>query len=97
MAVIGWSPVTNAAGDVLGWTAAPDPDEPDVDYFEADRAPKAGRRADHLAPMSDLIGNTAFTAEEVREIMDRSGLSDDDRDAAANVALVLHEVEHGIE
>lgn len=95
-----WTPVTDAAGKVLGWTAAPDPDEPDVDYFEADRPRRTAcraavveERADVILPASALVGDQAFTADEVEEMWDASGLSDDQKDAASNVAVELWTVE----
>jgi hypothetical protein len=39
--------------------------------------------------------NVAFAAGEITEIMDRSGLSDDDLDATAHVAVTLREIELG--
>ncbi len=89
----GWAPVTDAAGKVLGWMAPAGPDEPDVDWFEADRVPRAGRRAAALYELAALAGDEAFSAGEVADMGRRAGLSDDGLDAAANAALVLWEIE----
>jgi hypothetical protein len=65
---------------------------------ETDAAARKGHtaaRADRLAGVGELMTDVAFTAGEVTEIMDRSGLSDDDLDAAAYVAIVLRETELG--
>jgi hypothetical protein len=51
-------------------------------------------RADAIGPAADLTADEAFSTEEVKEMWQRSGLSHDDLDAAANAALVLYEVEH---
>lgn len=88
-----WAPVTGADGTVLGWMAAPDPDEPDVDWFEADRLPKIRRRAAVIDPVAALAADEAFSADEVIEMGRRSGLTGDDLDAAANVAWHLWVVE----
>ena len=61
----GWTGVTSADGTVAGWMSLPDPDEPDVDYFEADRVPKAGRRAAALYEVAALAADEAFSAGEV--------------------------------
>jgi len=89
----GWSEVASADGAALGWMAAPDPDEPDVDYFEADRVPKAGRRAAALYEVAGLAADEAFAADEVLDMGRRAGLTGDQMDAAANVAWHLHQVE----
>src|SRR6266568_8669366 len=64
----GWAPVTDAAGKVLGWMAPAGPDEPDVDWFEADRVPRAGRRAAALYELAALAGDEAFSAGEVADM-----------------------------
>jgi len=95
-----WTPVTSAAGETLGWMAPADPDEPDVDYFDADRPRRTAcraaivkARADRINPVADVAGDEAFTAEEVTDMGRGAGLSDDDLDAAANVAVALWEIE----
>jgi hypothetical protein len=90
-----WEPITDAGGAVLGWMQAADPDEPDVDYFEADRLPRIRRRADVIGPAAALTADEAFSADEVRVMWQRSGLSDADLDAAANVAFELWKIEQG--
>lgn len=93
MAESEWKPVTGADGAVLGWMSAPDPDEPDVDWFEADRLPKVARRAAAIDEAAALAADEAFTPDEVGEMWRRTGLNDDELDAAAHVALTLCEVE----
>jgi hypothetical protein len=93
MAETVWTPVTDAAGKVLGYVSAPDPDEPDAGYFEADRLPKVARRAAALAPVAELYGNESFGIDAVS---DACGLSEDDQDSAANVAWALMQVELGL-
>jgi hypothetical protein len=88
-----WTPVTNAAGKVLGWMAAADPDEPDVDYFEADRVPKAGRRARAIDEAVALFSDPAFDPGATFDAALTSGLSYDQVDAAEYVALELRRVE----
>ncbi len=86
------TPVTAPDGTVLGWMSAPDPDERDLDYFEADRVPKAGRRSAAIDQAAALL-DSAFTADEVGEMWAASGLSGDDLDSAANVAFELWTIE----
>jgi hypothetical protein len=50
-------------------------------------------RAGLLDQAAALPADEAFSIEEVREMWQRSGLSDDDLDAAANVAFALWTVE----
>ena len=57
------------------------------------RAAHIEARAAAITPAADVAGNEAFTADEVRDMWQASGLSGDDLDAAANAALVLREVE----
>ena len=64
---------------------------------QATRKGHTAARADRLAGVGELMTDVAFTAGEITEIMDRSGLSDDDLDAAAYVAIVLRETELGAE
>ena len=93
MDMTGWTPVTDAGGKVLGWMSAPDPDEPDVDWFKADRLPRIRRRADAIDPAAALAADEAFTTDEVREMWQASGLSQDELDSAANVAFELWKIE----
>jgi hypothetical protein len=60
---------------------------------QAARSGTVAARADRIGPAADLTADEAFTADEVREMWRRSGLSDDDLDSAANAAVVLWEVE----
>jgi hypothetical protein len=87
-------PVTDAAGNVLGWMSAPDPDEPDVSYFEADRLPKVRRRADIIGQAADLMANEAFSLEETWDAGLAAGLSEADLDAAGSVVLMLEKIEY---
>jgi hypothetical protein len=89
-----WQPVTDAAGKVLGWTAAPDPDEPDVDYFRADWSRKVGCRAARLEEAAGLFTDGAFDPEQTWDAGLAAGLTDADLDAAAYVGLTLWQVEH---
>jgi len=50
-------------------------------------------RADAIGPAADLTADEAFSTEEVKEMWQRSGLSDDDLDAAANAAMAVWTVE----
>jgi hypothetical protein len=90
-----WQPVTDAAGKVLGWTAAPDRDEPDVDYFRADWSRKVRCRAARLEEAAGLFADDAFDFEESWAAGEAAGLSEADLDSAANVALVIWLIEHG--
>jgi hypothetical protein len=70
----------------------------DIDGAEEvlQQAAKSGTvaaRADRLVPAADLTADEAFTAGEVQEMWQRSGLSDDELDSAANAAMVLWTVE----
>jgi hypothetical protein len=86
-------PVTDVAGNVLGWMSAPDPDEPDVSYFEADRLPKVRRRAAILGEAADLMANEAFGLDETWDAGLAAGLTDADLDAVGHVVLLLEQVE----
>ena len=57
------------------------------------RAAHVKARAALLDQAADVAGNEAFTADEVREMWKASGLSGDDLDAAANVAMELWLIE----
>ena len=71
--------------------AAPDPDEPDVDYFEADRVPRAGRRAAAIDEAAAAFGEECLDPESV---WDASTLADADLDAAGYIAVTLAKIEH---
>ena len=88
-----WQPVHNGAGDVVGWMAAPDPDEPDVDWFEADRLPKVRRRADMLCQAVTLMG-PEFDLDETWEALE-AAMPEADIEAAARMVLMLQEIELG--
>jgi hypothetical protein len=94
MAKTDWQPVTDRAGTVLGWMAAPDPDEPDVDYFEAGRSAKVRCRAARLEEAAGLFTDDAFDPEETWDAGLAAGLTELDLDAAAYVGLTLWQVEH---
>jgi len=59
---------------------------------QAARSGTVAARADRIDPAAALL-DSAFTADEVAEMWQASGLSDDDLDAAAHVAVVLTEIE----
>jgi len=59
---------------------------------QAARTGSVAARADRIDPAAALL-DSAFTADEVAEMWQASGLSDDDLDAAAHVAVVLTEIE----
>jgi hypothetical protein len=63
----------------------------------AERHGHAAARADKLAEVGGLMTDLCLTHGEVLEIMDRSGLGDDDLDAAAYVAILLRQIERGAE
>lgn len=86
-----WKPVTNPAGEIVGWMAAPDPDEPDVDYFEADRLPKVRRRADIIAQAVTLMG-PEFDLDETWDALEKT-MPDADIAAAGHVTKTLQEIE----
>jgi hypothetical protein len=90
-----WAPVTDRAGNVLGWTAPPDPDEPDVDYFEADRSRMVRCRAARLEEAAGLFMADGFDPEQTWDAGLAAGLTDADLDAAAYVGMTLWQVEHG--
>jgi hypothetical protein len=60
---------------------------------EAARSGTVAARADRIDPAASVTGDEAFTADEVRDMWQASGLSQDDLDAAANVAFELWTVE----
>jgi hypothetical protein len=88
-----WTEITNAAGEVVGWTSAPDSDEPDVDYFEADRLPKVRRRADAIDQAADLLLDGAFDPSDTWDACEAAGMPEGAIDSAGNVALLLSRVE----
>lgn len=83
-----WVPVSS------GWMAAPDPNEPDVDYFEADRLPRAGRRA---AAVGALVDALAVESLDIVQSCDASGLPPAEVDSATYLALVLRQAEMSAE
>jgi hypothetical protein len=85
----GWTEVTSAAGETLGWMAPADVETP---HERAHRIRVAGLRADAIDQAARLF-DSAFTPDEVKDMWAASGLSGDDLDAAANVALELWTVE----
>jgi hypothetical protein len=89
-----WHPVTNAAGDVLGFMAAPDPDEdPGGDYFTDDRRRVVWLRAGVIGQAADMFHDHAFDPAETWDAGLAYGLSDRQLDAAAYVAVTLEEIE----
>jgi hypothetical protein len=76
-----------------GWMQAPDPDEPDVDYFEADRLPRVARRARIIGEAADLMALQSLTPEESFGAVEAAGLGDDVADAAGHVVLLLEQIE----
>ena len=92
-----WQPVTGAGGTVLGWMSAPDPAEPDVDYFEADRLPRVRRRGAVIGQAADLFADRAFDPAETWDAGLAAGLADPDLDAAAYIAVELEKIERGLE
>lgn len=60
---------------------------------QAARSGTVAARAGAISPAAGLFTDEAFSIEEVREMWRRSGLSDDDLDAAANVAWELWKIE----
>ena len=91
-----WQPVLNAAGETLGWTAPLDPDEPDVDYFAADRPRKVRLHAARLEEVTGLFIDDAFDPEETWDAGLAAGLTDADLESAGNVAVLLWQVERGL-
>jgi hypothetical protein len=73
--------------------AAPDPDEADVDYFEADRLPKVRRRAEVIDQAADLLMDDAFDPGATWDAANEAGVSDLALDAAGHVALILRQIE----
>jgi len=61
-------------------------------FGQAAESGTVAARADRIDPAAALL-DSAFTADEVAEMWQASGLSDDDLDAAAHVAVVLTEIE----
>jgi hypothetical protein len=60
---------------------------------QAGRTGTVAARADRIDPAADVAADEAFTTDEVKEMWQASGLSHDDLDAAANVALELWTIE----
>jgi DNA-binding transcriptional regulator YiaG len=60
---------------------------------QATRSGTVAARADRIDPAAALTADEAFSADEVRDMWQASGLSQDDLDAAANVAMELWTVE----
>jgi hypothetical protein len=50
-------------------------------------------RADALDQVARLAADGAFTVDEVTDMWERSGLSDEDLDASSYIALILRRVE----
>jgi hypothetical protein len=57
------------------------------------RSGTVASRADRINPAAAVTADEAFTADEVRDMWQASGLSHDELDAAANVAFELWTVE----
>jgi hypothetical protein len=60
---------------------------------QAARSGTVAARADRIDPAAGLTADEAFTADEIRDMWRRSGLSGDELDAAANVGLELWKIE----
>jgi hypothetical protein len=60
------------------------------------RAGIAGHRADAI-DQAAAVFDSAFTTDEIQDMWRASGLSGDDLDAAAGVALELWKIEQGAE
>ena len=60
---------------------------------QAARSGTVAARADRIDPAAAVTADEAFSADEVREMWQASGLSEDDLDAAANVAFELWTIE----
>jgi hypothetical protein len=86
-------PVRDADGNVLGWVSEPDPGEPDVDYFEADRLPRVRRRADILVQAASIM-SPEFDLDDTWDACEAAGMTPGDIDSAGNVVLMLEKVEH---
>ena len=95
MAVAWWVGDPIAADDPLApikqraaalWTAA------EV-LKEAARSGTVAARADRIDPAAAVTADEAFSADEVRDMWQASGLDQDELDAAANVAFELWTIE----
>jgi hypothetical protein len=76
-----------------GWMQAPDPDEPDVDYFEADRLPMVARRADVILQAVDEMMTPSFDLDTVWTMCEER-LPPGVVDSAGSVAFELEKVEN---
>jgi hypothetical protein len=88
-----WQEIRNAAGEVVGWTQPPDPDEPDVDYFEADRLPKVKRRAEVIDQAVDAMLTESLDQDAVWDACEER-MPPGMVDAAGSVAFTLWKIEH---
>jgi hypothetical protein len=70
-----------------------DPDEPDVDYFAADRLPRVRRRAAIIDQAAALL-DPAFDLDTSWDALE-AALPEGDIDAAGYVVLTLEQVERG--
>jgi hypothetical protein len=89
MDLTGWTPVTDAGGKVLGWTAPPDGETP---HERAFRIRVAGLRADAIDAAAALFADPAFDLEKTYDVAE-AAMPGADVNAASYIGLVLREVE----
>jgi hypothetical protein len=88
----GWTPVTSAAGDVLGWMAPADVETP---WERTWRLRVAASRAGAIDQAAGLLMDEAFDPEETWDACEASGMPAGAIDSAGNVAVTLWKIEHG--
>ena len=89
MDLTGWTPVTDAAGEVLGWTAPADVETP---HERAQRLRVARLRADEIGQAAALLSDPAFSLDESYEA-EEAAMPAPMVNAAGHIALTLAEVE----
>jgi hypothetical protein len=85
----GWTEVTSAAGETLGWMAPADVETP---WERAQRLRVAGLRADAIGQAAAMLGDPAFSLEESYEAAE-AAMPGPMVNAAGHVALTLAEAE----
>jgi hypothetical protein len=90
MDTTGWTPITDASGKVLGWTAPADVETP---HERKLRDHVIGVRADAIDQAADLLMDKSFGVDETWDAAEASGMPAGLIDAAGNVALLLNAIE----
>jgi hypothetical protein len=89
MDLTGWTPVTDAGGKVLGWTAPADVETP---HERAQRLRVARLRADAIDQAAAMLGDPVFSLDESYEAAE-AAMPGPMVNAAGHIAVTLAEVE----